>query len=623
MHASEPPEGWGSCQESVATGDTEKEPAVVPSPSYPTSVANSRSPYNSRVPIASQHVGHTRWTVSLVAATSHGLSPRDETKQQQEPPLSTTRTSDRETVAARGNVRMVHLQFGHGRANRSCSRKSRWPVVPESPKNPRAEACVRAVTVLVLWRVWRGSTSNGGGTVVAGVRRGPSAEENSRPERERATDVRPWPRWQSDTARWSEMEGDRGVEWMPGRDGGKTLVGKERRGGLDSLVTPGEAMRSLDLASGLNVIVLRPANLETLTTPLKFLVQPLSPSVSSMKPNLLCKISNLEIFIPLSDVKLWRVDEYWCKSGDRAGTCIPIDSSDNPAQGRVAVIEPLLQQRQKAVASLHGSRVTQCKQKRTRVTCSIRVYKRRNYAEKKILIILISSGRRAILATGCRVLTAEREDWNPLAWLFGGGRVGRVNDETPYGGPYQVPVGQGPGGVAGVARTVISQCVDSSTVFPLKQHGSFHRFMALNNNDECLMSGNEVVALNGMIESPELHTSDYSKDLKNSTPLPTYPTKTHDSSPFPSIVSLSRDGATNFSPVVCSRCPGTSETSEFVGGRGGAAYKRSGQHGQGGGKGGRRRAQAGDFSFSNRQATPGPTRARAGPVIILFSTPGE
>lgn len=36
--------------------------------------------------------------------------------------------------------------------------------------------------------------------------------------------------------------------------------------------------------------------------------------------------------------------------------------------------------------------------------------KRRNYAEKKNLIIRISSRWKAILAMGCRVLTAERED---------------------------------------------------------------------------------------------------------------------------------------------------------------------------------------------------------------------
>lgn len=43
--------------------------------------------------------------------------------------------------------------------------------------------------------------------------------------------------------------------------------------------------------------------------------------------------------------------------------------------------------------------------------------KRRNYAEKKNLIIRISSHWRAILAMECRVLTAEREDWNPLVNL--------------------------------------------------------------------------------------------------------------------------------------------------------------------------------------------------------------
>lgn len=67
--------------------------------------------------------------------------------------------------------------------------------------------------------------------------------------------------------------------------------------------------------------------------------------------------------------------------------------------------------------------------------------KQRNYIErrKRFSLSTISSDQRAILA---RVLTAEKDNWNPLAWLFGGGRVGRVNDETPYGGPYQVPVGQ-------------------------------------------------------------------------------------------------------------------------------------------------------------------------------------
>lgn len=44
--------------------------------------------------------------------------------------------------------------------------------------------------------------------------------------------------------------------------------------------------------------------------------------------------------------------------------------------------------------------------------------KRRNYAEKKNLIIRISSRWKAILAMGCRVLTAEREDWNPLVSLW-------------------------------------------------------------------------------------------------------------------------------------------------------------------------------------------------------------
>lgn len=36
--------------------------------------------------------------------------------------------------------------------------------------------------------------------------------------------------------------------------------------------------------------------------------------------------------------------------------------------------------------------------------------KRQNYAEKKNLINRISSRWRTILGTGCRVLTAERED---------------------------------------------------------------------------------------------------------------------------------------------------------------------------------------------------------------------
>lgn len=157
--------------------------------------------------------------------------------------------------------------------------------------------------------------------------------------------------------------------------------------------------------------------------------------------------------------------------------------------------------------------------------------KRRNYAEKKNLIIRISSHWRAILAMECRVLTAEREDWNPLVnlwWESGPGQwwdslwgalpgtcwsggpllhrgcvsfhpssqlsspssfssspcqslvyhlllfrsrhwtIARIILRTPlwsFGTITSHPTALE---VLRVARTMISQCVDSFTVFPLK-----------------------------------------------------------------------------------------------------------------------------------------------------------
>lgn len=158
-----------------------------------------------------------------------------------------------------GSKHWTRIQVGRG--------KSQWQVKCSggySPKNPRT--CVRPVTVLVLWRVWRywGSTTTttitttitlattttsinntSNGTVVAGVWRGScyGGKLAVRARKRLSTYAPGYRRWASDTSEtirivgyvegWRERksEKERGRAWIHGRYGGKNLAGKENRGG--------------------------------------------------------------------------------------------------------------------------------------------------------------------------------------------------------------------------------------------------------------------------------------------------------------------------------------------------------------------------------------------------------
>lgn len=157
-----------------------------------------------------------------------------------------------------GSKHWTRIQVGRG--------KSQWQVKCSggySPKNPRT--CVRPVTVLVLWRVWRywGSTTTttitttitlattttsinntSNGTVVAGVWRGScyGGKLAVRARKRLSTYAPGYRRWASDTSetirvvgyveggRESKSEKERGRAWIHERYGGKNLAGKENRG---------------------------------------------------------------------------------------------------------------------------------------------------------------------------------------------------------------------------------------------------------------------------------------------------------------------------------------------------------------------------------------------------------
>lgn len=184
-----------------------------PSPNYPTSVPKSRSPWNS--PFASHHdeQHHAVQIVPLIVTRSftpkHGNNNNNNHYQTILLPIGKNVLVNRRNPSffARRAREMI-TRYTNPKVGGKASGKSRG--LDESPKNPRAEACVRAVTVLVLWRVWRywGSTTttttvtttitlrhhhqqqrqheqrrtNGGG-LLAERRR--STRENSKLERER------------------------------------------------------------------------------------------------------------------------------------------------------------------------------------------------------------------------------------------------------------------------------------------------------------------------------------------------------------------------------------------------------------------------------------------------------
>lgn len=186
------------------------------------SVSKSRSPYSSQshYTMTNTIIGQFHWSLQQ----SFVLKP---TKHQS--PLTNNRIGNNkmstqiDKQVSSGSKRWTRIQVDRG--------KSQWQVkCPEgySPKNPRA--CVRAVTVLVLWRVWRywGSTttititttitlatttsidSRSNGTVVADVWRGScyGGKLAVRARKRLSTYAPGYWRWASDT-KWNETVGGR------------------------------------------------------------------------------------------------------------------------------------------------------------------------------------------------------------------------------------------------------------------------------------------------------------------------------------------------------------------------------------------------------------------------------